>query len=160
MDTGLSTIASIFKKNTQLFEKATEGIPPERWLAKPSDDSNHLLWIAGHVVVHRAIVPKLLGREWSAPWEKLFARGSKLVAPEQYPAAGEIQRAWVEVSQMLSESLASAPADVLVQPTKKPMPSLDGSISGSIGFLSLHETYHLGQMSYLRKWLGYGQVVG
>lgn len=25
---------------------------------------------------------------------------------------------------------------------------------------SFHETFHVGQMSYLRKWLGYGQAVG
>jgi uncharacterized damage-inducible protein DinB len=160
MSTDISIIASTLKSNTQLFEKATQGIPAEKWLARPSDDSNHLLWIAGHVVVHRALIPKLLGGEWSAPWEKLFARGEKLAAAEHLPPVDEIVRAWAEVSDLLTASLTSAAADVAAQPLTKKLPSFDGTVGGSMAFLSFHETYHLGQMSYLRKWLGYGQVIG
>jgi uncharacterized damage-inducible protein DinB len=158
MDTDLSMTASMFKANTQLFEKATQGIPPDKWLTRPGDDSNHLLWVAGHVVVHRAMALKLLGGEWSAPWAKLFARGAKLV--EQYPEAGEIVRAWDDVSHKLSESLASVSAEALAKPSPKEAPSFGGTVGGQIAFLGFHETYHVGQMSYLRKWLGYGQVVG
>jgi uncharacterized damage-inducible protein DinB len=160
MSTDNSTLVSGLKTNSQLYKKATDGIPAEKWLIRPSDDSNHLLWIAGHIVAHRAIMSKLLGRQWSAPWETLFVRGAKLAAPEELPSVEEIQRAWGEVSEMLKTSLASAPAEVLARPVEKQVPSFDGTIGGSIAFLSLHETYHMGQMSYLRKWLGYGQVVG
>jgi hypothetical protein len=160
MNTDFSIIASMFKINTEAFEKVVEGIPPEQWLRRPGNDSNHLLWIAGHVVVHRALVPKMLGLEWSAPWENLFARGAKLVAPEQYPEVAEVRRSWDEVSGKLSVALSSVSAEVLAQPVPKELPSLDGRIGGSIALLSLHETYHGGQMSYLRKWLGYGQAVG
>jgi uncharacterized damage-inducible protein DinB len=160
METDFSMIVSIFKANKQLFEKATQGIPPEKWLTRPSNDSNHLLWVAGHIVVHRAIILKLLGLAWLAPWAKLFARGAKLLAPEQYPEPGEIQHAWDDVSQKLSASLATVPAEVLAKPAPKESPSFDGTVGGQIAFLCFHETYHVGQMSYLRKWLGYGQVVG
>ena len=160
MSIDISSVKSTFKTNTQLYEKATQGIPVEKWLVRPGDDSNHLLWIAGHVVVHRALIPKLLGRDWSTPWESLFARGAKVASPEQLPAVEEIQRAWGEVSEMLTASLANPSAEVLTQPLTKQRPSFDGTVGGSIAFLSFHETYHLGQMSYLRKWLGYGQSVG
>lgn len=160
MSADVSMITNTLKSNTQLFKQSTTGIPPEKWLARPGGESNHLLWIAGHVVVHRALIPKLLGREWSAPWEKLFARGTPLAAAEQLPSVDEVQRAWTEVTELLKASLAGAPAEVVAQPVTKPFPSLDGTVAGSIAFLSFHETYHLGQMSYLRKWLGYGQVAG
>lgn len=160
MSVEISTILNTLKSNNQLFEKSTQGIPAEKWLAQPGGDSNHLLWIAGHLVVHRALIPKLLGREWSAPWEKLFVRGAKLVPPEQLPGVDEVRRAWGEVSDLLTASLANASPEALAQPMKEKRPSFDGTVSGSIAFLSFHETYHLGQMSYLRKWLGYGQVVG
>ena len=160
MDTDLSTIISMFKTNAQLFEKATQGIPPEKWLTRPGDDSNHLMWIAGHVVVHRAVILKLLGLEWPAPWKTLFFRGAKLAAPEQYPEAGEIQRAWNDVSQKLVAALANAPAEVLAKAAPKESPTFDRTVGGQIAFLCFHETYHVGQMCYLRKWLGYGQVVG
>ena len=159
MSTDFLNIAGIFKTNTDLFHRALKGIPPDRLLARPGDDSNHLLWIAGHVVVHRARILKILGQDWSAPWEGLFARGAKLTADDQYPGIDELVQVWDEVSGRLTPSLASAPAAALAEPVSKGM-TLDGKISGQIAFLALHESYHVGQMAYLRKWLGFGQAVG
>jgi uncharacterized damage-inducible protein DinB len=159
MSTDFLNIAGIFKTNTGLFKKTIQEIPPDRWFVSPGNDSNHLMWIAGHLVVHRALVPKMLGEEWSAPWEGLFTRGAKLAAPEEYPETAEIVRAWDEVSGKLSSSLGSASEEALAQPVPKGV-TLDGKISGKIAFLSLHESYHMGQMAYLRKWLGHGQTVG
>ena len=159
MSTDFLNVAGIFKINTDLFKRTLQGIPPDRLLARPGDHSNHLLWISGHVVVHRARVLKILGQEWSAPWEALFVRGAKLGEPEQYPAIDELLQMWDGVSPRVLESLASVSPDALAQPISKGM-SLDGKVSGQIAFLSLHESYHVGQMAYLRKWLGFGQAVG
>jgi hypothetical protein len=66
----------------------------------------------------------------------------------------------VEVSDKLSASLSSVSTEVLARQVPKESPSLDGKIGGSIALLSLHETYHVGQMAFLRKWLGYGPAFG
>jgi uncharacterized damage-inducible protein DinB len=158
METDFRYIESIFKTNTELVKKATEGIRHENWLLKPAEVSNHLMWVAGHLVVSRGAVLKALGSEWLAPWSFLFARGAKPAAQDQYPEVEEIRRAWNDVSEQLAASLTSVPADVLARPHEKP--SFDGKVSGFVAFLALHETYHVGQLGYLRKWLGYGPLVG
>jgi uncharacterized damage-inducible protein DinB len=160
LNTDFSLITSMFQVNAQAFEKAIAGIPDDRWLVQPSHNSNHLTWVAGHIVVMRAIVPRILGLSWSAPWEHLFLRGAQMVPEEQYPAPPEIQRAWREVSDTLSAALANLSAETLVRPMPKESRSLDGKVSGSIAMLSVHETYHVGQACYLRKWLGYGRAMG
>jgi hypothetical protein len=38
-------------------------------------------------------------------------------------------------------------------------PSFDLKVSGLVAFLAFHETHYVGQVSFLRKWLGYGQTV-
>jgi hypothetical protein len=43
--------------------------------------------------------------------------------------------------------------------TKGP-PSSDGKESGIVDFLAIHETYHIGQASYLRGWLGHKGLMG
>ena len=159
MSAELLNIAGIFKTNTELFKKTLQGIPPERLFDRPGKDSNHMLWIAGHVVVHRAHVPKMLGQEWSTPWEGLFLRGAKLTAHEQYPGIAEIMQSWDEVTGKLASSLAGASPESLAAPRSKGI-TFDGKVGGAIAFLSLHESYHVGQMAFLRKWLGYGQAVG
>ncbi len=51
-------------------------------------------------------------------------------------------------------------AEELSKPSAEGAFSLDGTIAGVEGTLCLHETYHVGQVGYLRKRLGYGQAVG
>jgi len=151
---------ALFSRSSAIFGKTIDGIPAEKWLVQPSIDSNHLLWIAGHVVVHRGLAARLLGAEWSAAWEKLFARGQPRVGADQYPPAAHIQDAWKEVSEKLTAALAHADAQALANPALQGMPSLDGTVGGTLSFLCMHEIYHVGQMGYLRKWLGCGQVLG
>ena len=160
METDFANIEGMFKTNTDIVKKAIDGILPEKWFLRPGDDSNHLMWVAGHLVVHRGAVLKSLGAEREPSWSSLFTRGAKLAAQEQYPAIEEVRSAWDEVSGRLVASLAGASADVLARPAPKGPPSFDGKISGLVAFLAFHETYHVGQVSYLRKWLGYGQSVG
>jgi len=159
MSTDLLNIAGIFKTNTDLFKRTLQGIPPDRLLAKPGEDSNHLLWIAGHVVVHRARVLTMLGQQWSAPWEGLFLRGSKPTAADEYPAIEELVRTWDDISGRMASAFTSASPEALAEPVSKGI-TLDGKLSGRIAFMSLHESYHVGQMGYLRKWLGFGQAIG
>jgi len=160
MDTNFGYISGTFKTNTDIVNRATEGILPEHWFIKPGEVSNHLMWVAGHLVASRGTVLKTLGSEWSAPWSSLFARGAKLVLPDQYPGIEEIRKAWKDVSEQLSGALAGVPAEALTKPAPEGKPSFDGKVAGLVGFLAFHETYHVGQVGYLRKWLGYGQIVG
>lgn len=160
MNTDFANIAGMFKTNTGIVKKAVEEISREHWFRRPGDDSNHLMWVAGHLIVSRQGVLKSLDTEWSFPWSSLFSRGAKLTTPEQYPGVEEIRNAWEDVSNRLLASLSSASAEVLAKPAPQGPPTFDGKISGLVAFLAFHETYHVGQVSYLRKWLGYGQSVG
>ncbi|HLY59659.1 MAG TPA: DinB family protein [Terriglobia bacterium] len=154
-------IAHQFETNTGLFKRTTDGIPKERWLEKPGPNSNHLLWVAGHVAYSRGQIVKTLGTPWTDPWEGLFAGGNKAGEQKQYPDPAEIARVWDDMSKKLTAALEAATPEALAKPVAAGRaPQFDGMVSGKIAFLSLHEAYHLGQMGFLRKWLGYGQTVG
>ena len=71
-----------------------------------------------------------------------------------------MRNAWQQVSTELSAVLNNPSAEVLAQPAPKGLPTFDGKISGSVAFLGFHDTYHVGQVSFLKKWLGFGQTVG
>jgi uncharacterized damage-inducible protein DinB len=160
MGNDFANIEGMFKINSDLVRKAIADISPEQWFRRPGEDSNHLMWVAGHLVVHRGAAVKSLNAQWAVPWASLFARGATLVAPDQYPPVAEVRNAWDDVSAKLVAALKEAPADILRKTAPDGPPSFDGKISGLVAFLAFHETYHVGQVSYLRKWLGYGQSVG
>jgi uncharacterized damage-inducible protein DinB len=79
---------------------------------------------------------------------------------EQYPSPAEIRQAWQEVDEKLNAALSEAKPEELSKPSAQGAFSLDGTVAGAVGTLCLHETYHVGQVGYLRKRLGYGQAVG
>src|SRR5437588_11383909 len=111
MDTDFANIEGMFKTNTDIVKKAFDGILPERWFLRPGDDSNHLMGVAGHLVVHRGAVLKSLGAGWESSWSALFTRGAQLATPEQYPEVDEIGSAWEHVSEKRLTSFAVASAD-------------------------------------------------
>src|ERR1051325_8741609 len=160
METDFANIKGMFKTNTDIVNKAIADVDPEHWFKNPGDDSNHLMWIMGHLVVHRGQTLKILGVDWDNQWAPLFARGSERRANTEYPSADEMRAAWQEVSAQLAAALQQPSADMLAQDAPKGPLSFDGKLSGAVAFYAFHDTYHVGQISFLRKWLGYGKTIG
>ena len=160
METSFSNIKGMYKVNTDIINTAIADVKDEDWFRAPGDDSNHLLWLLGHIVVHRGLVLKTVGADWNASWKSLFARGSQRVDAAQYPSIEEMREAWNQVSEQLKTTLNESPAEVLDKPAPENSLSFDKKVSGQVAFLAFHDCYHTGQMSFLRKWLGYGQTVG
>ena len=160
METSFSNIKGMFKVNTDIINTALKDVKTEDWFRTPGDDSNHLMWLLGHVVVHRGKVLKLLGTDWDTSWASMFARGAERVDASEYPTVEEMRDAWNQISEQLKATLNGSTAEELGSPAPDGMPSFDKTVSGSVAFFAFHDCYHTGQMSFLRKWLGYGQTVG
>jgi|ERR1700752_770021 len=160
METSFSNIKGIYRANTDIINKAIADVKAEDWFRTPGDDSNHLMWLLGHVVVHRGLVLKNLGLDWNPSWAPLFARGADRVDDAAYPSIDEMRNAWNQISEQLKTTLNESADDVFAKPVPAGLPSFDKKVSGLVAFLAFHDAYHTGQVSFLRKWLGYGQTVG
>lgn len=160
METDFKNISGMFRTNTDIINKAIADVRTEDWFRTPGDDSNHLMWLLGHVVVHRGQVLKVLGVDWKSSWASLFARGSQRVDDAEYPAVDEMRAAWDEISEQLKAALQEPAPEVLSKTAPEGAPSFDKQLSGTVAFYAFHDTYHTGQVSFLRKWLGYGQTIG
>ena len=152
--------AENYRFNSDFLVKMVSDLDQEEWLRHPNETSNHIAWIVGHVIWTRKMLLGRLGMEWSRPWLDMFARGAKLDETAAYPAKEELLDAWRETSGVLAGVLDSVSAEILAQPATQGPPSADGKISGIVNFLAIHETYHLGQASYLRGWLGHKGLMG
>jgi len=156
----IAIAAQDFQRNNDLIKKGTEGLTSEEWIQRPSESSNHLLWIVGHTIWARSALLNFLGFTWTRPWLPLFARGAKLDESAAYPSPEEAMVAWQEVSAQLNTVMETTSNETLANPSPARIPSADGKISGLVNFLAHHETYHVGQVAYLRCWLGHGGVAG
>src|SRR5215208_5689843 len=113
METDFKNISGMFSANSDIISKAIADVRHEDWFRAPGDDSNHLMWLLGHVVIHRRQVLKTLGREWDSSWASLFARGTQRLDDAEYPTIDERRVAWQQISEQLKAALREAPADVL-----------------------------------------------
>ena len=160
MENGLHYVASIFKAKTDIINKAIADVARDDWFRQPGDDSNHLLWLMGHVIVHRGRTLSFLGHDWDVAWRPLFARGAERIDDGEYPSVEEMRSAWSQVSTHLAELLRNKSSEELAQDAPAGVPSFDEKLSGTVAFFAFHDAYHTGQVSYVRKWLGYGQTIG
>lgn len=154
----ISTAAQIFKANDTFLKQAIDGLSDEEWRRRPNEDTNHLLWLAGHVTWARSMLLTRLGAPWSAQWMPLFARGSKCADSPDSPSPTVVMQAWNESCEYLKAAMEAVSEEKLDEANGRP--SFDGKVSGLVDFLAFHETYHVGQAVYLRSYLGHGGSMG
>ena len=156
---GLGSLTGLFTVGTGLFVKALNGLRRDELLTRPGPRSNPLLWIAGHLAQSRCRLLRLLGVPREVPWESLFATGSKIGEPSQYPAIEEIQAVWRDVTEQLMYRLEAIGDDELSRQPPTGIATSDGTLRGAIALFAFHEAYHVGQMGYVRKWLGHSALI-
>jgi len=141
-----------------MFRKAVAGVDDESLWRRPGPHSNPMLWVAGHLTQFRCRIARAVGADRPVPWEDLFRTGSTLHEPSAYPRIGEIDALWGDISQDLRGRFPTLTAADLDGPPRARAPSTDGTLGGALTLFAFHEGYHIGQLGYLRKWLGYSSL--
>ena len=161
MEARVIPIAQQYALSGKLFQKSLNGISNDELIRTPGEASNPLLWIAGHITGGRCKVLSLLGTKLELPGSELFARGSGgMKNLSAYPGIDAILPVWEEVSRKLHARLETLTTAELDEKSPIEFPAEDKSILSALSFFAFHETYHIGQMAYLLKWLGKEQLVG
>lgn len=155
-------IATIFAINDGFVLPALAGLTHDQLWKAPTDRNNAMLWIAGHVVQTRAMILQVLGEPVDTGWGQLFDRGAPAATIDgasRYPAVSEIERVMSEITPRLHAKLASLDDTYLAGPARMQVPGTK-TIADELAFFALHESYHVGQLAYVRKGLGYPGLAG
>ena len=154
MDPVVQPLADQFRVVTNAYLKALDGLDREALLTRPGPRSNPALWVAGHLVQSRARLLTILGVQRELPWPELFRTGSTIVDPSAYPDVDAVIARWRELSDELMERLERIAPSELAGDAPPRIASPDGTLRGAIALFAFHEGYHVGQLGFLRKWLG------
>jgi uncharacterized damage-inducible protein DinB len=131
-----------------------------------NDQTNSLEWIAGHLITGRYRNLVRLGVK-TEPYKYLDKFVNQAIPPpsgiafdkkSNYPTLTECKEQWKSYSNTFLEALRSI--DERILKTEIPFHVLTGgnTVSDALVFTVLHETYHIGQMSIIRKSIGYGPM--
>ena len=140
-----------------------EGTDPADWFSIPDGASTHIGWQVGHLAV--AEYGLALGvcrgsRESdegliSAAFRSAYGRGSSPVAgPEGNPGADRILELLSGVHRQVLEEVAGFSDDLLAESAGVEHPMFE-TRGGALGWCIHHEFTHAGQISLLRRLLGY-----
>jgi uncharacterized damage-inducible protein DinB len=155
----VAPIDTIFAINDHFVLQAPDGLTNEEVWRAPTERNNAMLWVAGHVVQTRAMVLRMLGEPVDTGWGTLFDRGTTVGEAGRYPSPEEIQRVMRDISPRLHAKLLSLKDAHLAKPTPIQVPGTQ-TVADELAFFALHDAYHVGQMVYIRKGLGYPGLAG
>ncbi|MDB5288131.1 MAG: hypothetical protein JWR05_3080 [Mucilaginibacter sp.] len=154
-------IAKQFALHNRLFNNVLEGIADTQGNKRISDQINHLQWIAGHITNTRYNFAPMLGLSGTFPYHDLYTDASKPPPNNRsiddtlnYPALTEILKYWNDFSVAFVEGVSNLNDEQLSGGLPFGTPIGDSTLLGLLGFLSSHESSHIGQMSIIRKSLG------
>lgn len=157
--TATAPIVTIFAINNSFVPGALDGLTDKELWSSLTPRNNTMLWVAGHVVQTRAMILQILGEPVDTGWGKLFDRGATVGESSQYPSGGDIVRVMAEITPRLMAKLASLDDETLAKPATIGVPGTQ-TLADELAFFALHDAYHIGQMVYIRKGLGYPGLAG
>ena len=156
----LAPIELIFKTNAVVMRMALEGVSAQELWQQPTPHSNPMLWVFGHIVATRAMMLGVLGESFDTGWGDLFTRGATLHESSRYPSRDDIERVHRNVVDRLKAKFRSlTDADLAGPATGKQLPGAK-TVADQLAFLAFHESYHVGQLAYIRKSIGHSAVAG
>lgn len=150
----LTTLLGQFDLQTRLFKNATEGISDAHASKKPNEHTNHIAWLAGHVVSTRFMLANMLGVPAKEPFPALFENGKGLDPKVAYPSMNDLRKDWETISASMHNALKKISEDQLYAELPKGLP-MGKRMIDFIGFIAHHEGYTIGQLGFLRRFHGY-----
>ena len=154
MDGRIAPLAEILRLNTVLFRNCLDGLSDQQAATRPTDATNSAAFIAAHLASSRFFLLNTLGVEHRDPLASYFDGRKGIDEIAELPTLREIEDAWSKGAHLLRDrldALTSAEADA---PSSVRFPLANGTLLGTLTFLVQHDSYHLGQLSLLRKYCG------
>ena len=156
----VTPLAFILAINDSLVERSFQDVAEADQWKRPTPLSNPMLWIFGHMVNTRAGLLRQVGGDADLGWGDVFNRGAELADASGYPARERIIAVSSDVNARLYAALAALTDADLAKPATRPFTPAVKTLGDQIAFLTMHDTYHVGQLAYVRKALGLTGVVG
>ncbi len=153
MDPRLAPLQVILDLNVRLFLATFDGVDDRIATQRPNDQTNHMAFIACHLLDARHFLASYAGCGTEKPFKEVLD-AERFEDIERFPTVKEITGAWSDISGILVEIFPRLEPSELAKDSPQPFPIKDGSLLGGITFLLEHESYHIGQLGLLRRLFG------
>lgn len=150
-----------FSLTHRLLMGTLNGLTEEDWLFAPESGGNSINWLVGHLLVSRYQVLQSLGVEGRFDENRLepYMRGSSGTERDTFLNSEELINLFNEAHELyLSRMNELADADLASEVTN-PAFNIQQPIEELLVTYYFHESYHLGQVGYVRRLTGKDGIV-
>jgi len=154
MEPQLAPLAAILDLNTDLLLNTLDGVKEGEGRTRLPGGGNSLVFLAAHLTDTRHFLADRIGQPLANPVALYLADARTIDDIVEWPSLDEVRDAWCAVSAHVRTALAGMSAAELARPNTDRFPLFDGTRLGMIAFLVQHDSYHVGQMAFLRRQLG------
>lgn len=158
MVAALEPLAPLFRLNTRLFSNVLDGLTDADARIRPNGVANNVAFVAGHLVESRAWMARYLGGDEPAPFGGALEHAVTIEQIPMLPTLAAIGEAWGGISDRMDRRLDGLSDADLAGVSSQKFPGVPLTVLGGLGFLLQHESYHIGQLALLRKFLGHGPM--
>ncbi len=150
----MKSIISIYKTNSTLLTNSFAKVTEVDSLKRPNKRTNSMIFIALHVLDARCFILTQIGLKTKNPFGKYVDWAKTIDEIITYPKLKKVLSEWKRIDRILVEELNGINSRKLNSDQQFEFP--DGKkIINMLAFLAEHESYHVGQISFIRKYLGY-----
>jgi uncharacterized damage-inducible protein DinB len=154
MDPQVAPLASLYELNTDLLLNCLDGLTDDEAQRRLEAGGNSVTFLAGHLTDTRHFLVTRLGHTLFNPLAHYLADVRSIEEIRELPLLEEVRSAWQAVSTHLQAVLAELTTRELAERNVHRFPVDDTTRLGMIAFLAQHDSYHLGQIAFIRRQLG------
>jgi uncharacterized damage-inducible protein DinB len=151
MDTCIQPLAVILRLNQRLMGNCLDGLTDDVAQRRHAPSMNSATFIAAHVTDTRYFILRTLGGSLDNPLSATLDKAKTMDDITDWPTLAAILAAWTAVSSAIDERLETMTAAELSEPVERGFPGVERTRLGVLTFLVQHDSYHIGQLSLLRK---------
>ena len=149
----IAPLHAILALNTHLVRNAVDGVDDDKARARPLD-GNSVAYLFAHVIGSRFLMARTAGAApMDNPIDAYITPRTPIDQVTSWPTMAELHAAWTTASASLEDALQTLSAEGAAQMTDYKLPVADRTVGGILAFFTQHDSYHLGQLSMLRKYL-------
>ena len=154
MEPQVRPLAALYNLNTDLLLNCLEGLSDQEAQRRLEAGGNSITFLAEHLTDSRHFLAARLGHTLLNPIAQYLADVRSMDDITEWPSLEEIRPAWLGVSAHLQSVLGRLTAPELAEPTAQRFLAEDTTRLGMVTFLAQHDSYHLGQIGFIRRQLG------
>ncbi len=155
MSEEMRLIGMRFRFNSVFLKKICKDFKPEDWSFTPEVGGNPAIWVLGHIALYRRVILRGIQEAIEEePWEAYFPFSSTPDLTKDYPDAGFLLDDYSANGDRIIERFTALPKEAEEEEWQRELPDGSHTLKACANFFHFHESYHLGQIGYIKRLRG------